>query len=159
MQQAFNKDVVIDLEFRARRDEVEYCVNFRVNPVDIGDRTAEFYVDNAGITVGLRSTEPEGTEEGDWPEATLDGIGIDHSFIVVHAGMDRTEVALALANLALAWWFDQFEEDAKPIVLANARLIAAVLDPREPNLTAVHRRVAWIEFPTSSQRSAADTAS
>lgn len=151
----------VDLEFRTRRDEVEYCVIFRVNPVEFGDRTAEFYVDNAGLVVGFRSVEPdgEGEADGDWAAAALDGIGIDHSFRVMHAGLDRAAVAGTLARLAVAWWFDQHEQEAEPIVLANARLIAAVLDPRVPNLTAVERRVAWREIPASSPRQAGDRAS
>jgi hypothetical protein len=58
-----------------------------------------------------------------------------------------------LARLALDWWFDEFERDASPITLGNARLVKAVVDTAlaeesqdaSRNHTRPERRFEWRE--------------
>jgi len=156
----------IDIVFRARHEEVEYTATFRANAVSGRNLTSEFYVDHASLVATFRSAEPEPDAE---PEpvgrgAALDGIGIDRTFLIERCIGDERETYARLARLAVAWWFDEFERDAEPIVLANARLVAAVVHAATTSVGAMEpksrtdprRRVAWREVlvggtPVASQ--------
>jgi hypothetical protein len=145
----------VDIAFRARQEECEYLAVFRVNPVEARARTVAFYVDHASLIAMFRATEPSGEERGDEPAsvAALDGIGVDHEFLVARRDDDRGAVFRDLARLALDWWFDEFERDASPITLANARLVKAVVDTAlaeesqdaRQNHTRLERRFEWRE--------------
>ena len=63
-----------------------------------------------------------------------------------------------LARLALDWWFDEFERDASPITLGNARLLKAVVDTAlaeesqdaPQNHTLAKRRFGWLEVAAAA---------
>jgi len=103
---------------------------FRVNPVEVRERTAVFYVDHASMIAMFRAVEPSDEESGGEPAsaAALDGIGIDREFLVARREADEDAMFRDLARLALDWWFDEFERDASPITLGNARLVKAVVE-------------------------------
>jgi hypothetical protein len=145
----------IDITFRARQEECEYRAVSRVNPVEVRERTAIFSVDHASLIAMFRAAEPSDEEGGAVraSAAALDGIGVDHAFLVARRDDDLGAMFRDLARLALNWWFDGFERDASPITRANAALIDAVVDaaladsPQEPvkNHTALARRSEWRE--------------
>lgn len=118
----------IDIAFRAQQEECEYCLTFRVNPRALGERTAEYYVDHACVTVRFRGRVAS-AEDGARVVA-LDAIGFDHTFLVSRHGGDEAASYRELARIAMAWWFDQFEKDASAITLAVARLAEAVVGNR-----------------------------
>lgn len=145
----------IDITFRARQEECEYLAVFRVNPVEVRGRTAVFYVDHASLIAMFRAAEPVDDESGVEPAcaAALDGIGVDHEFLVARRDGDDGAMLRDLARLALDWWFDEFERDASPITLGNARLAKAVVETalavesQNPpkNHTQPARRFLWRE--------------
>ena len=145
----------VDITFRARQEECEYLAVFRVNPVEVRERTAVFYVDHASLIAMFRAAEPSDGESGAEPAsaAALDGIGVDHEFLVARRDADEDAMFCALARLALDWWFDEFERDASPITLGNARLVKAVvemalaIESQNPpkNQTQPARRFLWRE--------------
>jgi len=141
----------VDLAFRAQQEECEYCLTFRVNPRALGERTAEYYVDHACVTVRFRGRVAS-AEDGARVVA-LDAIGFDHTFLVSRHGGDEAASYRELARIAMAWWFDQFEKDASAITLAVARLAEAVVgnamrssnDRDDPTHTTADRRMSWRE--------------
>lgn len=145
----------IDITFRARQEECEYVAVLRVNPVEARERTAVFFVDHASLLVMFRATEPTGDEDRAEPAAAaaLDEIGVDHEFVVTRREGDDGAMFRALSRLALDWWFDEFERDASPITLGNARLVKAVVDmalaedsqDARQNHTLQARRFDWRE--------------
>ena len=145
----------VDITFRARQEECEYLAVFRVNPVEVRGRTVVFYVDHASLIAMFRAAEPRGDDFDAESSsiAALDGIGIDHEFLVARRDGDDGAMFRELARLALDWWFDEFERDASPITLGNARLVGAVVDtalaeesPQAPkNHTLATRRFEWRE--------------
>lgn len=151
----------IDVTFRARQEECEYRAVFRVNPVEVRRRTAVFYVDHASLAATFRAAEPDGDEVDAGPAsaAALDGIGVDHEFLVARRDGDDNATFRELARLALDWWLDEFERDASPITLGNARLVKAVVDaalaeesPDAPkNHTLAARRFEWREVAAAGQ--------
>lgn len=149
----------VDINFRARQEECEYLAVFRVNPIEVRARTVVFYVDHASLIAMFRAAEPS-DKEGDEPSgaepasaAALDGIGVDHEFLVARRDDDDGAMFRDLARLALDWWFDEFERDASPITLGNARLLKAVVDTAlaeeaqdaPQNHTRPTRRFEWRE--------------
>jgi hypothetical protein len=143
----------IDIVLRARREEVEYEVTFRANEMYVRELTSEFLVDHASIVARFRSAEPEPSTQH-LPivqSVALDGIGIDRAFLIERCIGDERETYARLVCLAIAWWFDEFERDAEPIIAANARLVAAVVHAavgREGETAAMNRtdparRVVW----------------
>lgn len=145
----------VDITFRARQEECEYLAVFRVNPVEVRARTVVFYVDHASLIAMFRAAEPSDDESGAEPAsaAALDGIGVDHAFLVARRDGDDGAIFRDLARLALDWWFDEFERDASPITLGNARLVKAVVETalavesQNPpkNQTQPARRFLWRE--------------
>jgi hypothetical protein len=120
----------VDVTFRARQEECEYLAVFRVNPVEVRARTVVMYVDHVSLIAVFRSAEPDDGEACAKPTSgtALDGIGIDHEFLVARREEDDDAMFRDLARLALDWWFDEFERDASPITLGNARLVKVVVD-------------------------------
>lgn len=145
----------VDITFRARQEECEYLAVFRVNPVEARARTVAFYVDHASLIAMFRAAEPSDDESGAEPAcaAALDGIGVDHEFLVARRDGDDGAMFRDLARLALDWWFDEFERDASPITLGNVRLVKAVVETAlagesqdaPMNLTEAVRRFEWRE--------------
>lgn len=143
------------MTFRARQEECEHVAVFRVNPVEVRGRTVVFYVDHASLIAMFRAAEPSDEESGPAPApaAALDGIGVDHEFLVARRDGDDGAMFRDLARLALDWWFDEFERDASPITLGNARLVKAVVEmalaveSQNPpkNQTQPARRFLWRE--------------
>jgi len=132
----------VDLAFRAQQEECEYCLTFRVNPRALGERTAEYYVDHARVTVRFRARVA--SAEDDARVVAPDAICFDHTFLVSRHGGDEAASYRELARIAMAWWFDQFEKDASAITLAVARLAEAVVGGMgEENRIAPDRRLAW----------------
>jgi hypothetical protein len=103
----------------------------------------------------FRAAEPSDEEGGAEPAsaAALDGIGVDHEFLVARREADDAAMFRDLARLALDWRFDEFERDASPITLGNARLLKAVVETalavesQNPpkNQTQPARRFLWCE--------------
>lgn len=145
----------VDVTFRARQEECEYLAVFRVNPTEVRERTVVFYVDHASLIAMFRAAEPDDGEACAKPTSgtALDGIGIDHEFLVARREEDDDAMFRDLARLALDWWFDEFERDASPITLGNARLVKAVVDTAlaadaqdaPQNHTRPERRFDWRE--------------
>lgn len=145
----------VDITFRARQEECEYLAVFRVNPVEVRGRTVVFYVDHASLIAMFRAAEPRGDDFDAEPAsiAALDGIGVDHEFLVARRDGGDGTMFRELARLALDWWFDEFERDASPITLGNARLVKAVvytaLADESPDAPKSHtleaRRFEWRE--------------
>ena len=97
----------VDINFRARQEECEYLAVFRVNPIEVRARTVVFYVDHASLIAMFRAAEPS-DKEGDEPSgaepasaAALDGIGVDHEFLVARRDDDDGAMFRDLARLAL----------------------------------------------------------
>ena len=155
----------VDITFRARQEECEYLAVFRVNPVEVRARTVVMYVDHASLIAMFRASEPSDGEacaelaSG----AALDGIGVDHEFLVARRDAADGAMFRDLARLALAWWFDEFERDASPITLGNARLVKAVVDTAlaeesqdaSRNHTRPERRFEWREVAAAGARRSA----
>jgi hypothetical protein len=120
----------VDVTFRARQEECEYLAVFRVNPTEVRERTVVLYVDHVSLIAVFRSAEPDDGEACANPTSgtALDGIGVDHEFLVARREGDDGAMFRDLARLALDWWFDEFERDASPITLGNARLLKGVVD-------------------------------
>ena len=145
----------VDITFRARQEECEYLAVFRVNPVEVRARTVVMYVDHASLIAMFRAAEPsDGEARAELASgAALDGIGVDHEFLVARRDADDGAMFRDLARLALDWWFDEFERDASPITLGNARLVKAVVDTAlaeesqdaRQNHTRPERRFEWRE--------------
>ncbi len=142
MHECPSPPTAIDIAFRACQEECEYCATFRVNPRALGERTAEYYVDHACVTVRFRGRVP--SAEDDARVVALDAIGFDHTFLVSRHGGDEAASYRELARIAMAWWFDEFERDASAITLAVARMVEAVVGGMgEGSGTAPDRRLAW----------------